>query len=97
MHQQQSLRDRRESLRCRRYHRKYWHNSQRKYKVQKDPNPKHTGNSEHNKKTKLKNNRNRSKREYPQCKEPRNILSKIIEENFPILKKDMVLNVQEAW
>jgi hypothetical protein len=41
-----------ENLRCRRYHRKHWHNNQRKHEMQKDPNPKHSGNPGHNEKTK---------------------------------------------
>jgi hypothetical protein len=48
-----------ENLRCRRYHRKHWHNSQRKCKMQKGPNPKHPGNPGHNRKAKLKENRYR--------------------------------------
>jgi hypothetical protein len=32
-----------------------------------------------------------------QLKEPANIFNKIIEENFPSLKKKMPLNIQEAY
>ena len=46
----------RENLRCRRFHRER-HNSQRKYKIQKDPNSKHPGNPGHNEKTKPTDNR----------------------------------------
>jgi hypothetical protein len=42
-HHQKNTRDRRENLRCRRYHRKHRH--KKKYKVQKGPNPKQSGNS----------------------------------------------------
>ena len=35
-------------LGCRRLHREHWHNNQRKYKMQKDPNSKHPGNPGHN-------------------------------------------------
>ena len=47
-----------ENLRCRRFHREHRHNSQRKYKMQKDPNSKHPGNPGHNEKTKPTDNRN---------------------------------------
>ena len=33
----------------------------------------------------------------PQLKGPENIFNKIIEENFPNLKEEMVINVQEAY
>ena len=35
--------------------------------------------------------------EYFQLKGPANILNKIIEENFPYLKKGMPVNIQEAY
>ena len=54
--QQQNTRDGRENLRCRRFHREHRHNSQRKWKMQKDPNSKHTGNPGHNEMTKPKDN-----------------------------------------
>ena len=53
--------------------------------MQKTPNPKHPGNPGHNEKTKPKDNRYRG--EYSQLKGPVNIFNKIIEENFPNLKK----------
>ena len=53
---QQNTRGRKENLTCRRYHRKHWHNSQRKCKNQKAVNPKHSGNSGHNEKTKSRDN-----------------------------------------
>ena len=51
-HQQQNTRDGRENLRCRRFHREYGQNNQRKCKMQKDPNSKHPGNIGHNEKMK---------------------------------------------
>ena len=41
------------------------HNSQRNFKAQKIPRPKHPGNPEHNEKTKSKNNRNRRQQRFP--------------------------------
>jgi hypothetical protein len=75
-----------EKLRCRRYHRKHGHHSQRKCKRQKAPNPKHPGNLGQNEKTKG-----------PQPKGPVNIFNKIIEKNLPNLKKEMPMNIQEAY
>ena len=43
-HHQQNTRDRRETLRCRRYDGKHGHNNQRKCKMQKDPTAKHPEN-----------------------------------------------------
>ena len=40
------------NLRCRRYHRKHWHYSQRKHKKQNALDPKHPGNPGQNEKTK---------------------------------------------
>jgi hypothetical protein len=54
--------------------------------MQKHPNPKHPGNPGHNEKIKPKDNRYRRERRFP----PRglvNIFNKIIEENFPNLRK----------
>jgi hypothetical protein len=59
---QQNTRDRRESLRYRRYHRKHLHNSKRKCKKQKAANPKHPGNSRYNEKRKPKDNTYRRER-----------------------------------
>ena len=55
--EQQNTRDGRENLRCRRFHREHLHNNQRKCKMQKDPNSKHSGNPGHNEKTKPTDNR----------------------------------------
>jgi hypothetical protein len=64
-------------------------------KMQKDPNSKHPGNPGHNEKTKpgiIGVDEN----EDFQIKGPANIFNKIIEENFPNLKKEMPMNIQEA-
>jgi hypothetical protein len=63
--------------------------------VQKDPNSKHPGNPGQNKNTKPTDNRYR--REDCQLKGPVNIFNEIIEENFHNLKKDMLMNLQEAY
>jgi hypothetical protein len=94
-HHQQNTRDRRETLECRRHHRRYWHNGQRKYKALKPPNSKHPGNPTHNEKTKTKNNRIDETKE-SQLKGPENI-NRIIEENFPNIKKEMAINIQETY
>jgi hypothetical protein len=64
--------------------------------MQKDTNPKHPGNRGHNEKTKPKDNRYRQEGSF-QCKGPVNIFNKIIEENFPNIKKEMPMNVLEAY
>jgi hypothetical protein len=58
-HQQQNTRVGKGNLRCRCFHRKHRHNSQRKCKMQRDPNSKHPGNPGHNEKTKPTDNRSR--------------------------------------
>jgi hypothetical protein len=89
-------RTRRETLGCRRYHRKHWYNSQRKCKIQKlltqyiqeiwdtmrSPNLRIIGIEES---------------EDFELKGPVNIFNKIMEENFPNLKKVMPINIQEAY
>jgi hypothetical protein len=64
--------------------------------MQKAPNPEHPGNPGHNEKTKPKNNR-LGEREESQLKGPGNIFNKIIKENIPNLKKEMPMNIQEAY
>jgi hypothetical protein len=64
-HKQQNTRYRGENLRCRRYRRKHWHNSQRKCENQKDLNQKHPENPGHKEKTKPNNNRYRRKGRFP--------------------------------
>ena len=64
-HHQQKTRDSRENLRCRKYFRKHWHNSQRKCKMQNPHNQKYPGNPGHNKKTKPKDNMHRRKWRHP--------------------------------
>ena len=80
-HQQQNTRDERENLRCRRFQREHGHNNQRKCKTQKDPNSKHPGRP---------NLRiiGIDENEDFQLKGLANIFNKIIEENFPNLKKE---------
>jgi hypothetical protein len=56
-HQQQNIRDGKENLKCRRFHREHGHNNQRKCKMQRDSNPKQPGNPGHNEKTKPINRR----------------------------------------
>ena len=58
-------RDRRENLRCRRYHKKHWQNNQRKCKMWKDPNSKHQENLRHKEKTKPKDNEYRREQRFP--------------------------------
>jgi hypothetical protein len=68
--------------------------------MQKDPIPKHSGNPEHNEKTSQDTMRRIvaiDKKEDFQFKGPLNIFNKIIEENFPNLKKEMLMNIQEAY
>ena len=70
--------------------------TQQSNKMQKDPNSKHPGNPGHNKKTKHKDNRYKENEDF-QLKEPVNIFNKIIEENFPNLKKVMPMSIQEVY
>jgi hypothetical protein len=64
-------------------------NNQRKWKMHKDPNQKHQ---------KIKDTMRRpNENEDFQLKGPANIFNKIIEENFPNLKKEMPMNIQEAY
>jgi hypothetical protein len=95
-HQQQNTRDGRENLRCRKFHREHQHNNQRKSKMQKiltqsiqeiqntmrRPNLRIIGIDEN---------------EDFQLNGPANIFNKIIEENFPNLKKEMSMNIKEAY
>jgi hypothetical protein len=62
----------------------------------KTHNPKHPGNPGLNERTKPKNNRNRRAPRFP-AQGPEKVLNKIIEENGPNLKKEMAINVQEAY
>jgi hypothetical protein len=64
--------------------------------MQKAPNLKQPGNPGHNEKTKPKNNIIEES-EDSQLKGPVNIFNKIIGENFPGLKKEMPINIQEAY
>jgi hypothetical protein len=90
------MRDVRENLRCRRFHREHGHNNKGKGKMQKDPNLKHPEYPGHNEKTDQwiigvgKN-------EDFQLKGSANIFKTLIQENFPYLKKKMPMNIQEAY
>ena len=64
--------------------------------MQKYPNSKHPGNPGHNEKTKPWNIRVVENEDF-QLKGPANIFKKIIEENFPNLKKEMPMNIQKAY
>jgi hypothetical protein len=93
-HQQQNTRDGRENFRCRRFHRKHGHNNKRKCKMiltqniqeiqdtMRRPNLRIIGIEEN---------------EDFQLEGPVNIFNKIREENFPNLKKEMPMNIQEAY
>ena len=60
--------------------------------MQKDPNPKHPENPGYNEKTNLRKI-GMEESEDSQLKGPINIFNKIIEENFPNLKKEMPMNI----
>jgi hypothetical protein len=64
--------------------------------MQKDLNSKHPGNPGHNEKKNLQII-GVDENEDLQLKGPANIFNKIIEENFPNLKKEMPKNKQEAY
>ena len=65
--------------------------------MQKASNPKYPGNPEHNEKTKPKDYIDMEESEDFQLKGPVNIFNKIIQENFPNLKKEMNMSIQEAY
>ena len=60
--------------------------------MQKDPNSKHPGKPGHNEKMRCTD-----ENEDFQLKGPVNIFNKIIKESFPNLKKEMSMNIQEAY
>jgi hypothetical protein len=64
--------------------------------MQKDSNPKHPGNPGQNEKTKPTVIGIDEKEDF-QLKGPANIFNKIIEEILPNLKKEMAMNIQEAY
>ena len=64
--------------------------------MKKDPNSKHPRNPGHNEKTKSMD-KGVDENDYFQRKGPENIFNKIIEGNFPNLKKEMPMNIQEAY
>jgi hypothetical protein len=92
-HQQQNTRDRRENLRCRRFHREHGHNNQRKCKKFLTQNIQEIQDTMRRQNLRLIGI---DENEDFQLKEPVNIFNKIIEENFPNLKKEMSMNIQEA-
>ena len=63
--------------------------------MQKSPNPKYPGNPGHNEKTNLRIIGIDENEDF-QLKGSVNIFNKIIEENFPKLKKEMPMNIKEA-
>ena len=67
--------------------------------MQKDPNSKHPGNTGQNEKTKPTDNsiNEINENEEFQLKEQANIFNKIIEENFPNLKKEIPMKLQETY
>ena len=64
--------------------------------MQKYPNSKHQGNQGHNEKTKPKII-HIEESEDSQLKGPVNVFNKIVHEIFPNLKKEMLMNIQEAY
>ena len=72
-HHQPKTRDSKKNLRCRKYFRKHWNNSQRKWKIQKSPNPKYPGNPGHNEKTIPKDNRYKRNWRFPTKKTINNV------------------------
>ena len=64
--------------------------------MQKDPSPKHPRNPGHNEKTNLRII-GIDEKEDLKIKGPVNIFNKVIEENFPNLKKEMPMNIQEDY
>jgi hypothetical protein len=65
--------------------------------MQKDPNPKHPGNPGHNEKNLYLRIIGIEKSENSHLKRPVNIFNKIIKENLTNLKKEMPMNIQEAY
>ena len=94
--QQQNTRDGRENRRCRRFHRKHGHNSQRNGKCEKVLTQNIQEIQDKMRRPNLQI-RGVDENEDFQIKGPANIFNKIIEENFPNLKKDMHMNIQEAY
>jgi hypothetical protein len=95
-HQQRNTRDGRENLRFRRFHREHGHNNQRKCKIQKDLTQNIQEIQETMKRPHLRIIGIDEKEDF-QLKWPANIFNKIIEVNFPKLKKELPMNIQEAY
>jgi hypothetical protein len=62
----------------------------------KEPNSKHPGNPGHKEKTKPTDNRVDDNEDF-QLEGQANIFNKIIQENLPNLRKEMPMNIQEAY
>jgi hypothetical protein len=92
-HQQQNTRDGRENLRCRRFHREHQHNNQRKCKKILIQNIQETQNTMRRPNLQIIGV---DENEDFQLKGPANIFNNIMEENFPNLKKELSMNIQEA-
>jgi hypothetical protein len=85
-----------ESLRCRRFHRKYGHNKKENAKSKRIL----TQNIQEIQDTMRRSNIRIigvDENEDFHLKRPVNIFKKIIEENFPNLKKEMPMNIQKAY
>ena len=95
MHQQQNIRDGRENLRCRRFHREHQHNKENG-KCKKILTQNIQENQDLIRRLNLLIIVVDEKEDF-QIKGPANIFNKIIEEKFPNLKKEMPMNTQEAY
>ena len=98
-HQQQNTRDGRENLRCRRFHREHGHNNNNNNKNAKCKKILTQNIQEIQDTVRRPNLRviGIEESKYPQLNGPVNIFNKIIEENFPKLKKEMHINIQEVY
>ena len=65
--------------------------------MQKACMPEHPGNTGYNEKIKAKDYRYRLEYKDLKLKGPANIFNKIMEDNFPNLKREMPMNIQEAY
>ena len=95
-HQQKNIRDGRENLKCRRLHRKHEHNDQKNAKSKKIL-PQHIHEIQNTIRRPNLTIIDVDENEDFQLKGPVNIFNKIIEENFPNLKKEIPMNIQEGY
>jgi hypothetical protein len=94
-HQQQNTRDGRENIWCRRFHREHRHNNQNaKCKKILTQNIQETQDTMRRQNLRIIGI---DENEDFQLKGPVNIFNKIMEEDFPNLKKEMPMNIQEAY